>query len=116
MRGLAVPVSGPFAWAVWPDLLHANTAGYACVKVYRAVCVVVTCDFALVWLNPHCLLWCMCHTDCVLRQNWLLDTVRLPTPPLTLCTHAGYTRKVTGNTAEERLDMRAATKSDKFCK
>eukprot|EP00798_Chlamydomonas_sp_ICE-L_P015502 gene15502-21589_t len=28
----------------------------------------------------------------------------------------GYDRKVTGNTAEERLDMRAATKADKFCK
>jgi hypothetical protein len=29
---------------------------------------------------------------------------------------AGYTMKVTGRTAEERLDMRAAQKSDKFCK
>ncbi|KAG2493842.1 hypothetical protein HYH03_008058 [Edaphochlamys debaryana] len=28
----------------------------------------------------------------------------------------GYTTKVTGKTAEERLDMRAASKSDKFCK
>jgi hypothetical protein len=28
---------------------------------------------------------------------------------------AGYDRKVTGKTAEERLDMRAATKTDKFC-
>lgn len=28
----------------------------------------------------------------------------------------GYTKKVTGSTAEERLDMRAATKSDKFAK
>lgn len=28
----------------------------------------------------------------------------------------GYTVKVTGKTAEERLDMRAARKSDKFCK
>ncbi|GAX79401.1 hypothetical protein CEUSTIGMA_g6842.t1 [Chlamydomonas eustigma] len=28
----------------------------------------------------------------------------------------GYTKKVTGKTAEERLDMRAATKSDKFAK
>ncbi len=29
---------------------------------------------------------------------------------------AGYDKKVTGKTAEERLDMRAATKADKFCK
>lgn len=28
----------------------------------------------------------------------------------------GYSKKVTGKTAEERLDMRAATKSDKFAK
>ena len=28
----------------------------------------------------------------------------------------GYTKKVTGKTAEERLDMRAATKADKFAK
>ena len=28
----------------------------------------------------------------------------------------GYNKKVTGKTAEERLDMRAATKADKFCK
>jgi hypothetical protein len=28
----------------------------------------------------------------------------------------GYTAKVTGKTAEERLDMRAATKTDRFCK
>ncbi|KAG2437924.1 hypothetical protein HXX76_005540 [Chlamydomonas incerta] len=28
----------------------------------------------------------------------------------------GYTSKVTGKTAEERLDMRSAAKSDKFCK
>ncbi|GLI64945.1 hypothetical protein VaNZ11_008347 [Volvox africanus] len=28
----------------------------------------------------------------------------------------GYTTKVTGKTAEERLDLRAAAKSDKFCK
>jgi len=28
----------------------------------------------------------------------------------------GYDRKVTGVTAEERLDMRAATKTDRFCK
>lgn len=28
----------------------------------------------------------------------------------------GYTAAVKGNTAEERLDMRAAMKSDKFCK
>ncbi|EFJ49172.1 hypothetical protein VOLCADRAFT_104372 [Volvox carteri f. nagariensis] len=28
----------------------------------------------------------------------------------------GYTAKVTGKTAEERLDLRAASKSDKFCK
>lgn len=29
---------------------------------------------------------------------------------------AGYTQKVTGKTAEERLDLRATTKADKFCK
>ncbi|GLC39219.1 hypothetical protein PLESTM_000865200 [Pleodorina starrii] len=28
----------------------------------------------------------------------------------------GYTTKVTGKSAEERLDMRSAAKSDKFCK
>ncbi|KAK2075819.1 hypothetical protein QBZ16_001560 [Prototheca wickerhamii] len=28
----------------------------------------------------------------------------------------GYDRKVKGKTAEERLDMRAAMKADKFCK
>ena len=28
----------------------------------------------------------------------------------------GYDRKVTGKTAEERLDMRAAVKADKFCR
>lgn len=28
----------------------------------------------------------------------------------------GYTSKVTGKNASERLDMRAATKADKFCK
>ncbi|GLC50558.1 hypothetical protein PLESTB_000393100 [Pleodorina starrii] len=28
----------------------------------------------------------------------------------------GYTAKVTGKSAEERLDMRSAAKSDKFCK
>lgn len=28
----------------------------------------------------------------------------------------GYTKKVTGKTAEERLDLRSAAKSDKFCK
>ncbi|EFN54628.1 expressed protein [Chlorella variabilis] len=28
----------------------------------------------------------------------------------------GYTKKVKGKTAEERLDMRAAMKADKFCK
>ncbi|KAK9865328.1 hypothetical protein WJX84_001030 [Apatococcus fuscideae] len=28
----------------------------------------------------------------------------------------GYSSKVKGKTAEERLDMRAATKADKFCK
>lgn len=28
----------------------------------------------------------------------------------------GYTKKVKGKTAEERLDMRAAMKSDKFCR
>ncbi|GFR48480.1 hypothetical protein Agub_g10376 [Astrephomene gubernaculifera] len=28
----------------------------------------------------------------------------------------GYTGKVTGKTAEERLDLRSASKSDKFCK
>jgi hypothetical protein len=33
-----------------------------------------------------------------------------------LAAYAGYTHKVTGKTASERLDMRAATKADKFCK
>jgi hypothetical protein len=28
----------------------------------------------------------------------------------------GYSSKVKGETASERLDMRAATKADKFCK
>ncbi|KXZ50951.1 hypothetical protein GPECTOR_14g197 [Gonium pectorale] len=28
----------------------------------------------------------------------------------------GYTAKVTGKTAEERLDLRSASKSDKYCK
>lgn len=28
----------------------------------------------------------------------------------------GYSKKVKGKTAEERLDMRAAMKTDKFCK
>jgi len=28
----------------------------------------------------------------------------------------GYDRRVQGDTAEERLDMRCATKADKFCK
>jgi len=28
----------------------------------------------------------------------------------------GYTQKVVGKTAEERLDLRATTKADKFCK
>jgi hypothetical protein len=28
----------------------------------------------------------------------------------------GYTTKVKGDTASERLDMRAATKADKFCR
>ena len=28
----------------------------------------------------------------------------------------GYSHKVKGDTASERLDMRAATKADKFCK
>jgi hypothetical protein len=35
---------------------------------------------------------------------------RLPALP------AGYSKKVKGKTAEERLDMRAAMKTDKFCK
>jgi hypothetical protein len=30
--------------------------------------------------------------------------------------HAGYDKPITGKTAEERLDIRASTKSDKFCK
>jgi len=29
---------------------------------------------------------------------------------------AGYTHKITGKTAEERLDLRASSKADKFCK
>ena len=42
-----------------------------------------------------------------------------------MCQHAtsspflslpGYSKKVKGKTAEERLDMRAAMKTDKFCK
>ena len=28
----------------------------------------------------------------------------------------GYSKKVTGKTAEERLDLRSAMKSDKFCR
>ena len=36
---------------------------------------------------------------------------RLPAPPA-----AGYSKKIKGKTAEERLDMRAAMKTDKFCK
>ncbi|KAF5830570.1 hypothetical protein DUNSADRAFT_14336 [Dunaliella salina] len=28
----------------------------------------------------------------------------------------GYTHKITGKTAEERLDLRSTTKADKFCK
>lgn len=34
----------------------------------------------------------------------------------TACLPAGYSKKVKGKTAEERLDMRAAIKADKFCK
>ena len=33
---------------------------------------------------------------------------------LRLC--AGYDRKVNGDTAQERLDLRCAMKTDKFCK
>lgn len=29
---------------------------------------------------------------------------------------AGYSKKVKGKTAEERLDLRCAVKGDKFCK
>lgn len=39
----------------------------------------------------------------------LLTPCRTPLP-------AGYSKKVKGKTAEERLDMRAAVKADKFCK
>lgn len=43
-----------------------------------------------------------------------------PMPTLALPKHMlhilGYTKKVTGKTAEERLDLRSASKADKFCK
>ena len=37
-------------------------------------------------------------------------------PQTTFAWHAGYDRKVTGKTPEERLDLRCARKTDKFCK
>ncbi len=49
------------------------------------------------------------------RGQWAGSAGR--SPKLFPCAaSAGYTKKVKGDTAEERLDMRAATKADRYCK
>ena len=44
------------------------------------------------------------------------STVPLPRLPLPLTAFLGYDQEIQGDTAEKRLDIRCAQRTDKFCK
>lgn len=55
----------------------------------------------------------VCSTSLSHKCSVLADQTLHPLPSRPTC--AGYDRKITGKTAEERLDLRSTTKADKFC-
>ena len=70
--------------------------------------------------SPHQAVQCglQLGATCRVPVRWALAHACRPRLDLALTggQSAGYDRKVNGDTAEERLDLRCAMKTDKFCK